>query len=47
MNAIAKSPNYLIIVLKKFSSLTLSKIGDRIAYNFDLNLKKYSKGHSG
>ena len=45
--SITKAPNYLIIVLKKFSPVTLKKIEDRLSYNFDLSLKKYCKGHAG
>ena len=46
-NFITKTPNFLILVMKKFSPVTYKKIEERISYNFDLNLKRFSKGHTG
>lgn len=44
---ITKTPNYLVIVLGKFSISTQKKIEDRIQYGLELNLKKFSFGHCG
>lgn len=44
---VTKTPNYLIIVLGKFSSTTSKKIEDRVQYDFDLSLKKHCFGHCG
>ncbi len=43
---ITKTPNFLIIVMKKFTS-TGKKIEDRISYQHKLDIKKYCKGHYG
>jgi ubiquitin C-terminal hydrolase len=40
-------PNYLMIVLKKFSPTTFKKIEERIQYTFEVSLKKYCYGHCG
>jgi ubiquitin C-terminal hydrolase len=45
--SVTKTPNYLIIVLKKFSPTTFKKIEERIKYSFDVSLKKYCMGHCG
>ena len=44
---ITKAPNFLILVLRKFSPVTFKKIEDRLSYNFDLSLKRFCKGHAG
>ena len=43
---VTKTPNYLVLTLKKFTSSS-RKIEDRIKYPNELNLKNYSKGHCG
>lgn len=43
---LAKTPNFLVLVLKKFTQ-NGKKISDRVKYPFQLDLKKVSKGHSG
>lgn len=44
---ITKAPNYLLIVLGKFSPITFKKLADKIDYSIELKLKEYSYGHSG
>ena len=44
--SIAKTPNYLVICLKKFNA-SGRKIEDKVKYGEELDLRKVCKGHSG
>lgn len=44
--SITKTPNFLVIVIKKFTS-SGRKIEERINYNLKMDLRKHCKGHYG
>ena len=43
---ITKTPNFLVIVMKKFTS-TGKKIDERVSYQHKLDIRKNCKGHYG